>query len=750
MNEEKKKDLSTQKLHVILELFKTEIETQLKVISEGLLAYQQSKENLKLLEPLMRGAHSIKGAAKVLLFEPIVQLVHVMEDCFISAQERKVILEGNLLEILFQALDCLGSLAKVSPGEIPLTIERDKKKLAHLGEEIRKFLPVKDQSKEIETSIEKQKSIEELVGKKETLEEPYDAIIRLNAKNVNRLMGLAAESMVETRWLQPFCDSLSHLKLIYNKMFTQLDFLKNSLGSSYSEITNAHFLRLSDTMRSFIYEFSDRISNLEMFIMRHSNLTDRLYSEVIESRMRPFEDGIHAFPRMVWETARRLKKRARLEISGKSTLVDRDILEKFEVPLGHLIRNAIDHGIETPEERIAAGKSPEGVICLQASHKAGRLAITVSDDGRGIDLNRLRKKIVQSNLLSEDVATSLNEEKLLNFLFLPGVSTSDNITDLSGRGVGLNIVQNMLQEVSGTIQIENKPGKGASFHLQLPLTLSVVRALITKIDHGFFAFPLSHIEQAISISKTSIEQVENLEYFTYLGLNIGLVPAIQVLNLGDFTSFSHTIPVVIVRHQLNYYGIVVDEFLDEKELVLQNVQSQLKIPCVSSGSVTENGEPILIIDIEEIIKSIDTFLSGHKLYKIQYKVEQLPPPKKRILVVDDSITVREVECRLLKNQGYQVESATNGVEAWNALQAKNYDLIVTDVDMPRMDGIELTRNIKNDARLKALPVLIVSYMEKENEKILGLNAGANYYLTKSTFADESLIKAVIDLIGEPC
>ena len=751
MSEDKKKDEPLQHLIMMLELFKAEIETQIKILSEGLLAYQHAKEDLKLLEPLMRGAHSIKGAAKVFLFEPIVQLTHVIEDCFISAQEGKLILDDDCSEMLFLAFDALGSLVNVPTNEIPFRIEIEQKNLAHLAEEIKKFIPITAESKEINPFkfSDKQKPLEVKLEKKDFIQESSDRIVRLNAKNINRLMGLAADCMGETRWLKPFCDLLLHLKNTYSQSFTQLDYLKNSLGASLTnEVSNAHFLLLNDSMRTFINEFSDCISNLEMFIARHSNLTDLLYAEVIEARMRPFADGVHAFPRMVWETARHLKKKARLEIYGKSTLIDRDILEKLEVPLGHLLRNAIDHGIETPEERIAAGKLPEGVIRLEASQKAGLLAITVSDDGRGIDLNILREKIVKAHLLSKDLVTNLPDDELLKFLFSAGFTTADNVTDLSGRGIGLSIVQNMLQEVAGTIRVDNISGKGMSFHFQLPLTLSVIRGLITKIDSGIFAFPLAHIEQAITISKNAIERVENREYFSYLGVNIGLVPAIQVLNLGEFTSFSEKISVIIVRNQSNYYGIVVDEFLDEKELVLQNIEANLKIPCVSSGSVTETGEPILIIDIDEIIKTIDRLLNEGKLYKIQYEEEKTTLNKKRILVVDDSITVREVECRLLKNQGYQVEWASNGIDAWNAIRVGNYDLVVTDVDMPRMSGIELTRTIKNDARLKTLPVMIVSYKEKENERILGLNAGANYYLAKSTFADESLIKAVIDLIGE--
>lgn len=605
MDEEKgKSEFTSEKM--MLELFKTEIERQIRILSEGLLSFQHDKD-LKLLEPLMRSAHSIKGAAKVFSFDPIVQLAHAMEGCFIAAQEGEIILNDYRLELLFEALDVLGGLVNVPLSEIALKISSEQNNLAQLkekialftsaGETIAKISPLKvmDQVKEISEA------------KKEFSLEMQDRVLRLTAQNINRLMGLAAESMVETRWLRPFFDSLHHLKLNFNQIFILIDNLKSSLGSNLlNEVIKAHFFSLGDTLLDFQRDYSDRLVDLEMFIARHSHLSDRFYSEVIESRMRPFADAVEAFPRMVWVTARQLKKKARLEIHGKSTLIDREILEKLEVPLGHLLRNAIDHGIGTPEERIAVGKLPEGVIRLEASHKAGMLNILVSDDGRGINIEVLKNKIVKDHLLSEDDVSKLSEQELLNFLLLPKFSTAEKVTDLSGRGIGLNIVKNLLKEVSGSIHIENRPGKGMSFLLKLPLTLSVMRALITRIGKGIFAFPLADIEQTITISRNQVEEIENQKFFFHLGTNIGLIPASQVLNLGGLESFSSTLPIVILRKSSNYYGIIVDEFIEEKELVIQETESRLgKIPCISSGSVMENGDPVLIIDIEKMIEAIE-------------------------------------------------------------------------------------------------------------------------------------------------
>lgn len=733
----------------MIELFKIEIDTQIKILSEGLLAYQSSKSNLKLLEPLMRSAHSIKGAARVFSFDPIVQLSHVIEDCFVLAQEGKILINDTFSVLLFKTLDALGSIINVPDLEIYEKLNLNKSTLLHLVEEFKNFSAQKSVVEKSEPIVAEIAPIEE----KPLLHSETEKVLRVTARNLNRLMALAAESMVETRWLRPFCDALMRLKVSNDNMFNQLESLRNSFSEEHvQDLGNVHFQSLRHSMLESQSEISERVADLEMFISRHSNLTDRLYSEVIESRMRPFSDGVDAFPRMVWESARRLKKKARLEIVGKATLIDRDILEKLQVPLSHLLRNAIDHGIEDPDERLAKGKLPEGVIRLEASHKGGMLSITVSDDGRGVNLDELRKKIVQNKKISAEKAALLSEKELLDFMFLPGYSTSKEVTELSGRGMGLNIVQTMLQDVLGTMHVDNHFNKGISFSMQLPVTLSVLRALIVKINHGIFAFPLARLEQTVLLPKSSIELAENREYFTYQNQNVGLILGAQVLGFTKEKSFPSYIPVVILRDGSTYYGLVVDEFLGEKELVLQDLESTFgKIPCVLAGSVLENGDPILIIDIEDAIVTIGKLLHTSQLHKMRMKAETVPEQtsKKRILVVDDSISVREVECRLLRNKGYIVDSAVNGADAWNAIRTENYDLVVTDVDMPRMNGIELVRNIKKDARLKNLPVMIVSYKEGENDRLLGLEVGASYYLSKSTFGDESLINAVFDLIGDP-
>ena len=400
----------------MIELFKVEIEKQVKILSQDLLIYQSAKSNLKLLEPLMRAAHSIKGAARIFAFEPIVQLAHVMEDCFAFAQEGKIIIDENLSDLIFSALDTLGNIVNVPPLEINAKLQSNSSLLYQLVEEFKRYDYQSKKDEKISSS--KDLKFEESEEKKLVSLERERRVLRLAAHHLDRLMGLAAESMVESRWLSPFCDSLLRLKNTQRDLLNQFEVFRNHLEDPLRNNSGAaHFHSLRSSMLGIQNDLSNKVSDLEMFITRHSNLVDRLYAEVIESRMRPFADGIEAFPRMVWESARRWNIKARLEISGKSTLVDRDILEKLQTPLSHLLRNAIDHGIGKPEERIALGKLPEGVIQLDAFHRGGMLTIKVSDDGRGINLDALRKKIVDEKIVSPEKVATLTEKELLDFLF---------------------------------------------------------------------------------------------------------------------------------------------------------------------------------------------------------------------------------------------------------------------------------------------------------------------------------------------
>ncbi|HEY9690721.1 MAG TPA: response regulator [Oculatellaceae cyanobacterium] len=769
----------------MLHLFRMEAESQAAVLNEGLLALETNPNANEALESSMRAAHSIKGAARIVGLDAAVKLAHIMEDCFTAAQKGEISLTSDDIDILLQAVDVLLRLSQVSETQAGSWLTEHYSEIETLvaaisvilkGQELPtnfvQPLIVQDTSLEdipvlppanlpaIEPAVASEVKTELLSPsftppnsptKSQIPNSKSTRVVRVSAENLNRLMGLAGESLVEANWLQPFADSLMKLRSKQAEVASLLEKLQESLGELPANQASAEHLSAARQKANECRQvLGDRMGELEQFARRSANLSDRLYREVIASHMRPFADGVQGFPRMVRDLARQLGKQVKLEIIGKSTQVDRDILEKLEAPLTHILRNALDHGLEMPEERIAAGKPATGTVRIEASHRAGMLLIAVSDDGHGVKLEELRQKIVAKNMIGADMAAQLTEAELMEFLFLPGFSTASKITEVSGRGVGLDVAQSMVQEVGGVLRAVSQRGSGMSFYLQLPLTLSVIRTLLVEISGEPYAFPLTRIERILMLPQSAIAIAENRQYFTLDHQNIGLVAAHQVLELDETALNSEALSVVIISDRLNRYGVVVDKFLGERKLVVRPLDARLgKVKDISAAALMEDGTPVLIIDVEDIIRSIDNLLTNGQINKVSNSLDSVVnKTAKRILVVDDSITVREMERKLLENRGYEVEVAVNGMDGWNALRTGHYNLVVTDIDMPRMNGIELVSHIKNNHNFKNIPVIIVSYKDREEDRIRGLEVGANYYLTKSSFHDDTLLKAVNDLIGE--
>ncbi len=580
--------------------------------------------------------------------------------------------------------------------------------------------------------------------------------LRVSADNLDRLLRLSSEALVASRWSQPFAQSLQRLKRHQHDAGDALDRVSSALAQVADRSDEDRQLLLSalaDLRRALGVGgqlLAEQIHELDDFDRRSTQLSQRLYDEALACRMRPIDDRLGGFARMVRDLGRALGKPARLEIRGADTQVDRDILDQLEAPLGHLLRNAVDHGLERPEVRAAAGKPGEGVITLSARHSAGLLLVSVSDDGAGIDIERVREAVVKRGLVAQETARHLDDNELLEFLMLPGFTLRDTVTDVSGRGVGLDAVRAMVAMVRGTVRIEHTPGRGTKFILQLPLTLSVVRSLLVEIAGEPYALPLASLSRTLALPQEDIDMLEGRPHFTLDGRQIGLVSAQQVLCGTEPAGTSGDQPVVVFGDGEARYGLAVDKFLGERMLVVQPLDTRLgKLPNIAAGALTEDGSPLLIIDTADLVRSIAKAVEMGSLERLPMRVAQTSGRgRKRLLVVDDSLTVRELERKLLAARGYDVSVAIDGMDGWNAVRSETFDMVITDVDMPRMDGIELVTLIKRDPRTAELPVMIVSYKDREEDRQRGLDAGADYYLAKGSFHDDTLLRAVVDLIGE--
>ena len=747
----------------LLELFRLEAEAQTQVLNTGLLVLERNPAQADQLEACMRAAHSLKGAARIVGLDAGVRVAHVMEDLLEAARQGHVRLQPDNIDALLQGSDLL------------LRIGADAGWAESAGREAIEALITRLQGRSVEEAPPARELIEPVIpppripeapppppaepvpreveapAPAETVSEARDRVLRVSAERLDHLLDISSKSLVEFQRIKPLNDALHRLKRLQASASRALDVARESvLDGSLDPQAQAMLGEARQLLGECQQMLAGYMADFDEFGWQGGQRAQLLYDAALASRMRPFADVLAGQARMVRDLGRSLGKPVRLDVSGETTQVDRDVLERLEAPLTHLLRNAVDHGIESPQVRLRLGKPEEGMIRVHARHHAGMLLLELADDGAGVDLERLRDAVVARQFANLETAMRMTEEELLAFLFLPGFSMRDQVTEVSGRGVGLDAVQHMVRQLRGSVRMEQRGGQGATFHIEVPLTLSVVRSLVVEVGGEAYAFPLAHIERMTRLQHEDIVQLEGRQHFWHEGRHVGLVSASQILQCAEGKRDEHGIPVVLIRERDSCYGVAVERFLGERTLVVMPLDPRLgKVQDLSAGALLDDGRPVLILDVEDLLKSVGKLLGSGRLERVDRSGRQgAGAQRKRVLVVDDSLTVRELERKLLAGRGYDVAVAVDGMDGWNALRSEHFDLLITDIDMPRMDGIELVTLVRRDNRLQSLPVMVVSYKDREEDRRRGLDAGADYYLAKASFHDEALLDAVVMLIGE--
>jgi len=769
---DKKDDLSQFSM---LDLFRMEADSQTQILTDGLLAFER-RNDPAAVESMMRAAHSIKGAASIVGLEMIVQLAHGMEDAFIAAQAGKLKLTPNRVDALLAAVDLIVQCSRVN-GDLDAWLAANGAQISKTMNDVQgiAFLPepivlpsavaappAPAPAPAAETPAQAPAAVpapEAAPTVSLAVDAPADGTAEpavpgrslppmKNAQNFDRLLALASEARINAHQLHPLIQGMQRYKRNQAALFAVLeDVMEAASRTSDPALKEKALLAIqkSQPLKQFMLEHITDMENYERrLLMGAENMVD----EVLSLRMRPFRDGIQHFPRMVRDLARSLGKDVVLQVEGEDTLVDRDILLRIESPLNHMLRNAVDHGMESPQERLAAGKPATGTILMEARHRAGMLNIEISDDGRGVDPEKIRRTVIERKMATEQMVAAMSHAELMEFLFLPAFSLKGGITEISGRGVGLDIVHDTIRQQNGTVRIESEFGKGFRTSITLPLTQSIVRALVVDVKGEAYAVPIVKVERVLMVPQGSVHTLENKQFFEHEGEHLGLVAAAQVLELGDM-EHAEEMPVVVIGSSARRYALVVDKIRGEESLAVQAIDPIFgKMRDISAAALLDDGEPVLILDVPDLLLSVEKLLEEGGLHQLTRADHAGRRRMKRILVVDDSLTVREMERKLLVGRGFEVDIAVDGIDGWNVVRSGDYDLVITDVDMPRMDGIELVTLIKKDLHLHKLPVMIVSYKDRPEDRARGLAAGADYYLTKGSFHDETLLDAVSDLIGD--
>lgn len=794
---------------VMLEMFRAEAEERLNTLNEQILRLEENPTDASRLEELMRAAHSLKGAARIIGLHPVVTLAHVLEDHFVAAQRGELIIRPEHADHLLAAADglarlCSGSetspdpyllrLAALTAGNpssapaAPGTSASPDAHSEHKPAVSQPAVPAPEQPAQAPDAATNAADAcsppatsgacaDAGAGQDVTTgqaaagvrtagqsPEPADGIVRVSAGSIGRILGLAGETVVQAQSMESLTAGVRQLRRSVEQQLELLDRLQpcaDCAGAPLLQRLRAATVRTQELLQRNLGEVS-------AITARASDLSDRLYREVLTSRMRPFREGVQGLERMVRDLARQLGKRVRFEILGLDTRVDRDVLAKLEAPLTHLLRNAVDHGMQTPQERQAAGKPEENRLTLQALHWAGFLTVRISDDGRGIDLEAIRRKILQKQLHDPSTLPDLTPAELIEFLFLPGFTTTQQVSEISGRGVGLDVVREMLRVLGGQVQVENRPGHGVAFNLRLPVTRSVARMLLVEVAGEPYALPLGRIDRLLRVLPAAVRRLEGRAYVQDNGENIALVDAARLLELPAARAANQRMSVVVVRTGDELRGLVVDAFLGERELVVKPLDPRLgKIRDIHAVLVLDDGRIVLMLDVDDLAVSLRAHpaavltdvadetgsrtadaahASAPAHQAVAARAGTPSATGKRVLVVDDSLTVREMERRLLEGAGYAVTTAVDGVDGWLNARAQPFDLLISDIDMPRMTGLELVRNLRADPQFAHLPVLLLSYKDRPEDHAAGFAAGANAYATKGGFQDGAFLRTVHDLL----
>ncbi len=508
--------------------------------------------------------------------------------------------------------------------------------------------------------------------------------------------------------------------------------------------------RLAELMEfnnKYIDALENKISDLLKFSLLDCRsatfLVDNLLEEMKKILMMPFSSITMSFPRMVRDISKARDKEAELIVEGGHIELDRRILEEMKTPLIHLLRNSVDHGIEPPSEREKKNKERKGIIKISLSQMdTGKVSIVISDDGRGIDAEKIRSVAMKKGIMSDEILPC--EDEIFSLIFQPDISASPIITDISGRGLGMAIVRETVEKMGGTITVQSKANSGTTFKIILPLTLATFRGTLVIVSGREFIIPAINIERVLRIKKSDVKTVENKETVTIDKKIIPIVYLSDILELPDSKEEKRDfIILLIIRRGDRTAGFCVNEVISEQEVLVKSLGKQLaRVRNISGATISSAGKVIPILNTSDLIKSILKITHKRRIKDREERKEEI----KSILVADDSITSRILVKNILESSGYNVKTAVDGIDAYRALREELFHLVVSDVEMPRMDGFELTETIRKDKKLSELPVILLTALSSKEDRERGIDVGASAYIVKSTFDQTGLLNVIKRLI----
>ncbi|MFZ3045407.1 MAG: hybrid sensor histidine kinase/response regulator [Desulfatirhabdiaceae bacterium] len=711
-------------------------------INQGLLHLEkEGAGDTESLSRISRNAHSLKGAAMTMGMGNITSLCHQMEDIIREIREQKMATGPETFDVLFQTNDGISAMVE----RLSHSSVEDTSQLNGLFEKLAALRPTSDEPLPSRAISKKMtKNSEMPLGKTVT------NTVRVPTEKVDRFLNIAVELVILRNRMQILQDQLDMAGASRKKEQKLLSVMEEDLPETSVSQSSAHFalkelVQQQHKGHQIVAQFGENfLESMEVL----NQLVTETQQLVMDIRMLPVSMLFNAFTRPVRDLARQKNKKVELIIQGEETRIDKRAIEELSDPLMHLLRNAIDHGIESPEERKQRSKEETGTIIIRAFQDIDKVMIEIRDDGRGIDKAQIKMKALEKGFLLPDEAKRLLDDEVFDLLFLQGFSTAAMVTELSGRGIGMEVVKDNVEKLNGSVEITSVPGESTKITISVPLTLATTRAFLVRCSGHILAIPVFSAIQVLRASPDSILVVKGREAVYLKG---EIVPCARLdLTLSfpqqEKEDADGKLSLILLRQSGKKIAFQVDEVVGVEEIVMRNLGTHLRrLPAFSGSSILGTGEIALIIDVPRLFTTAQ--IKAGNIFQERSASFEKKAVRQRILLVEDQMTTRLLEKSILEAAGFEVEMAVDGFEAINRLEENPYDLVITDVQMPRMDGFTLTSTLKNDDRFSHLPVIIVTSLESESEKTQGLQAGADAFLLKKSFNQESLIQTIKTLIG---
>ncbi|ARR01691.1 chemotaxis sensory histidine kinase [Campylobacter vicugnae] len=771
----------------ILEDFLVEAFELIEQIDHDLVELESNPEDLELLNRIFRVAHTVKGSSSFLNFDVLTKLTHHMEDVLNKARHGELKITPDIMDVVLESVDMMKALLRsirergndtdagvsisdichrltaINEGRDP---NADENRQAQPQEETQSK-PQEDSQLEPESTMDQEPEVDVNSLSDAEVEAEIERLLKVRKAEDQARKDKQKQNSQESAATQepapkvqapktskeqttPAHSNASAVEQTIRVEVKRLDNLMNLIGELV--LGKNRLLKIYDDVEER-YEGEKFLEELNQVVSQLSLVTTDIQLAVMKTRMLPIAKVFNKFPRMVRDLSRELGKQIDLEISGEETELDKSIVEEIGDPLVHIIRNSCDHGVEDPKDRLAAGKPEKGIIQLKAYNEGNHIVVEIVDDGKGIDALAVKMKALERGIITEREVDSMSDKEAFSLIFKPGFSMAKQVTNVSGRGVGMDVVKTNIEKLNGIIDIDSEVGKGTIIKLKIPLTLAIIQSLLVGSQEEFYAIPLASVKETVRVPVDNIYTIEGKNVLRLRDEVLSLVRLSDLFGVKQVFESGDQTYVVVINVADSKLGIIVDNLIGQEEIVIKSLGNYLQnIRGIAGGTIRGDGKVTLIVDVGMIMdmaKEIKIDIRASMESSAQMAKKEKPSDYK-VLIVDDSKMDRTIMQKSLEPIGVTVIEATNGIEALNIIKSGDHslDAVLIDIEMPRMDGYTLAGEIRKYSKYRNLPLIAVTSRTSKSDRLRGVEAGMTEYITKPYSPEylENVVRKNIKLV----